>query len=76
MKILKGQHLHINHNRKGKFDAVALADFDSETEEFYPVAVARGCEVLGLTLGQHWLPGQEIPCRRTLCTITVEGGES
>lgn len=64
MKIIKGQHLHINHRRKGEFNAAALRDFDTDTEEFYPVAVAEGL-VEGIVT--DWEEGEKIPCRNTLC---------
>ncbi len=63
MKIEKGQKLIISHARKGVFNAIALQDFDTETEEWYPVATADYVE--GMV--NDWLPGESIPCRNTLC---------
>lgn len=82
MRIVKGQHLHINHLRKGSFDAVALRDFDTTDVEFYPIAVAsaplipvtlmRSLElIVGVSIRQYWAPGEEIPCRKSLCTLEV-----
>lgn len=63
MEIKKGQLLEINHQRKGTFVAVALQDFSSEEEPWFPVALAEGY-VKGLTEG--WVTGNEIPCRASL----------
>lgn len=69
MIITKGQHLHINHIRKGEFDAVATRDFDANIVEWYPVAVAKGNLVQGMAT--YWEPSEEIPCRKSLCTLTI-----
>ena len=71
MIILKGYHLHVKHNRKGEFDAVAIRDFDSETTEFYPFALAKGEYVVGLSTVKDWTGGEEIPCRKSQCTFTI-----
>ncbi len=71
MIILKGYHLHIKHSRKGEFDAIALRDFDTETTEFYPLALAKRNYVVGLSNFTYWQQGEEIPCRRSLCTFIV-----
>ena len=76
MNILKGQHLHINHIRKGEFDAVATRDFNTDAEEFYPVAVAKGYFIQGLAIATYWSPGDEIPCRKSLCTLTIIEAET
>ena len=71
MLIVKGQHLHVNHKRRGEFDAVATRDFDTDSEEFYPVAVAKGSLIKGFSVTTWWGPGDEIPCRKSLCTLTI-----
>ena len=63
MKIKKEQLLKISHKRKGVFVAVALRDFSSEEETWFPVALAEGY-VKGMTTG--WVAGEEIPCRASL----------
>jgi len=63
VKIKEGQLLKINHRRKGTFVAVALRDFNSEEETWFPVALVEGY-VKGMTTG--WVPGNEIPCRASL----------
>lgn len=73
MKIKKGELLEIIHTRKGNFKAVATRDFDTEKEEFYPVALHSGSPAklgigtagaLGLGLPKYeWDKGDEIPCR-------------
>lgn len=71
MFIKKGQKLVINDCRKGTFNAVATKDFDTETEEFYPVAC---CElVVGLT--RVWRTGDIIPARKNLCNILLAKSE-
>ena len=70
MEIKKGTRLEIRHSRKGIFTAVATADFDSEKEEFYPVAVAIG-EVDGFQTSGKWQTGENIPCRASFCTFKV-----
>lgn len=63
MEIKKGQKLNIVHARKGVFKAVALQDFDTEKEEWYPVATFEYVE----GMANDWLPGETISCRNTLC---------
>ncbi len=67
MRIKKGQKLQIKHNRSGKFKVIAEKNFDTETEEFYPVVLAKGQYVEGMA--SDWEEGDAIPCRRSLCTI-------
>ena len=46
----KNQLLLIKHQRKGTFKAVAIRDFDTETETFYPVAMAQKKTIFGITI--------------------------
>lgn len=72
MFIKKGQKLVINDRRKGTFKAVATKDFNTDIEEFYPVAC---CErVVGLT--KVWFTGDEIPARKSLCNISLVESEA
>jgi len=66
MRIKKGDVLLIEHERKGRFNAVATKDFDSEAEEFYPLVVADGV-VEGVSV--RWQKGDSIPCRGSFCKI-------
>lgn len=68
MFILKGTLLSVNHLRKGKFIGYAKEDFDSEKEVFYPILLA-GKIVRGLN--NDWENGDEVPCRNTLCKISI-----
>ena len=69
LKIKKGQRLRIEHRRKGTFTAIALRDFDSDEEAWFPVAPAEE-SVGGLgVLSGAWMPGEEIPCRASLARI-------
>lgn len=65
MIVKKGTGVTVKHSRTGVFDGVAKRDFDTETEEFYPIVAAQ--IVYGMVT--TWLPGEEVPCRNSLCTI-------
>lgn len=65
MIIKKGTGVTVNNARLGVFDGVAKRDFDTETEEFYPIVAAQIVHGMVTT----WLPGEEVPCRNSLCTI-------
>ena len=73
MRIKKGQLLKIDHARKGLFVAVALRDFESKEETWFPVATTERCDG---GLGTTWAPGEEIPCRasfvRSIEAVEVE----
>lgn len=62
MKIKRGEKLLVRCNRKGKYLAVAVDDFDTLKDEWYPVAVDQEIPVEGLT--QTWQYAEGIPCRR------------
>jgi len=69
MIIKKGTFLNVRHSRKGNFKGIATKDFDTEKEEFYPIAVMQEKPVEGLDT--EWKQGEEIPCRNTLCKIEI-----
>ena len=71
MKIAKGQILLVNHHRSDKWKGIAARDFDTETEEFYPIALAEEKPVRGLARETIWEMGDIMPCRNTLCKITI-----
>jgi len=62
MLIKKGQKLLIKHKRTGTFYALAMRDFDTKNESFWPVTACE--QVHGLNT--YWVPGEEIPCRQSL----------
>lgn len=68
MFIEKGTKVWVNHRRKGRFCGIAYRDFDTETEEFYPIIATQ--IVVGMST--DWNPGDKIECRGSLCTIKVE----
>jgi len=68
MKISKGTIVSVNHSRKGKFQAMAIKDFDTQKEEFYPLALVTP-RVKGMN--NDWVTGEEIPCRNSLCKIAT-----
>lgn len=65
MIIKEGTKLTVRHRRHGTFEGIAIRDFDTETEEFYPIATAE--YVNGMI--SEWFPGEDVPCRNTLCEI-------
>lgn len=65
MIIKKGTGVTVKNARLGVFDGIAKRDFDTETEEFYPIVTAQ--IVYGMVT--TWLPGEEVPCRNSLCKI-------
>lgn len=68
MKIKKGQIFTVRDKRKGVFQAKALEDFDTDTDEFYPVAtleIVIGCSTI-------WDVGERIPCRRGISSIFIQ----
>ncbi len=67
MIIKEGNVLKIKHDRKGTIMVIAERDFDPENEEFYPVKAAEA--VNGIHTVKKWLPGDHVPCKRSLCTI-------
>lgn len=71
MKIKKDQKITIRSRRKGIYKAIAVRDFDTETDDFYPVAALES--VRGIT--QVWKKGDLVPCRRTLSTVIVDPEE-
>lgn len=70
MKILKGTIVEVNSSRRGIFEGIALKDFDTETDEFYPIALHQEKMIRGMN--NEWENGEEIPCRKTLCTIKIK----
>jgi len=61
----------VRSQRKGDYKAIALKDFDSEKYEWYPVALAEEKTIVGMNRDNRWIVGDEMPCRRGLCTIEV-----
>ena len=72
MKVNKGTLLDVNHSRKGKFVGIAIRNFDTESETFYPIALAEN-KVIGAmsSMNDDWVEGDEIPCRNSLCEISL-----
>jgi len=68
VEIKKGQIVEVRHTRKGTFTGKATRDFDTEKEEWYPIAVYHDF-VKGMAMFTAWGNGDEIPCRNTQCTI-------
>lgn len=74
MKIKKDTLLDVNHSRKGKFLGIATRDFDTESETFYPIALAERKRLYAASVTYStidpWVIGDEIPCRNSLCQIS------
>ncbi len=72
MLIKKGQLVFVKSSRKGNYKAIALKDFDTENDEWYPVALAElGKSLVGMNKDNIWVAGDEVPCRRGLNTIEL-----
>ena len=65
--IKKGTVLTVQDSRKGTYTGIALEDFDTELDEFYPVAVHQPEPVRGMA--NEWGEGDSIPCRRGLSMV-------
>lgn len=72
MIIQKGTNLIVKDSRKGTYKATAIRDFDTETDEWFPVETKEW--VFGLQT--RWCPGEEIPCRKSLATICIDEEET
>ena len=68
MKVKKGALLNVRHNRSGNWKGIATADFDTETDEWFPIALAEE-EVSGIHM--IWKKGDDMPARRGLCTVSL-----
>lgn len=72
MKINKGDLLKIKSSRKGTYTAIATKDFDTETDEWYSVALAdKNKAIVGMNPDNLWIAGDEVPCRRGLCEVEL-----
>ena len=72
MKILKGTLLLVT-GRKGAWKGVALKDFDTDKDEWYPLASAQEEDIVGFNT--RWFKGEEVPSRRGVCTVEKIKGE-
>lgn len=62
MKIKKGQLLFVRAGiGKSDYKAIAESDFDTETDDWYPVILDQS-QLDGLS--KSWRKGDVIPCRR------------
>lgn len=66
MKIAKDEIVEVLHNRKGRFTAIALEDFDTDESEWFPLAVVERA-VHGMA--EDWVAGEKIPCRASMTDI-------
>jgi hypothetical protein len=71
MEIKKGTLLNVNNVRSGKWVGVATRDFNTDTITFYPIALAQQEPVDGLTTKAKWVEGDDMPCRNSLCKISI-----
>lgn len=69
MKLLKNTIVGVCHKRHGKFTGIVLKDFDTDVEEFYPIAVYQYDPVIGLST--VWNKGDEIPCRKSMVELFI-----
>ena len=66
MEIAKDEIVNVHHARKGTFRAIALDAFDTDVDEWFPLAVAEG-SVDGMS--EDWVAGEKIPCRATMTEV-------
>lgn len=71
MKIKKDQIVNVRHSRKGTFLGKALRAFDTEKEEWYPIAVGQKEPIQGASTGWEWVEGERIPCRAKFCELSL-----
>ena len=72
MKVSKGTLLDVDHTRKGKFIGIATRDFDTDSETFYPIALAEDKAISAMSImNDDWIKGDDIPCRHSLCQISI-----
>ena len=71
MKIQKGQLVKVHDCRKGNYIGIAAADFNTVTDEWYPVNLAQDKHVNGLQGGPKWFKGEDIPCRRGQAEVSI-----
>lgn len=69
MLIPKGTKLFVRHSRSGNWYGVATEKFDTEKDEWYPIALDQDETVHGLNTS--WEKGEEMPARRGLCRVTI-----
>lgn len=67
MFIKAGTRLMVSHKRKGRFEGKAARDFDTETEEFYPIITLE--RLSGMS--QDWEVGERVECRNDLTKIMI-----
>ena len=68
-KFKKFDKLIVKCVRKGTFNGVAMDDFDTETDEWFKIAVDQDEPVKGKTT--WWAKGEEIPCRQGLAKVSL-----
>ena len=71
MIIKKDTIIQVKSSRKGNYKAIALEDFDTEKDEWYPVALAEAKAIVGMNRNNLWIAGDKVPCRRGLCIIEL-----
>lgn len=63
MKFKKGDRVIVRSSRRGNYNGIALKDFDTVEDEWYPIAL---CDEVVEGLSTEWVEGEEMPCRRGL----------
>ena len=48
MKLNKNTIVKVNHKRFGEFTGIVLRSFDTDIEEFYPIALYQENKIFGL----------------------------
>ena len=69
MNIKKGTLLNVKHSRLGSWKGIAIRDFDTTKETFYPIVLAQEQTVEGIST--YWEMGELMPCKNSLCKIEI-----
>ena len=69
MKLNKNTIVKVNHKRFGEFTGIVLRSFDTDIEEFYPIALYQESKIFGLA---RWFEkGDVVPCRKEFVTLKI-----
>ena len=68
MLIKKGTILNINHNRKGKFLAIASVDIDTDNEWCHVKTLQN---INGINSVNKWQEGEEVTLRKGLFSAEI-----
>lgn len=68
MKFKEGDKVLVKHSRSGTWKGIVSKDFDTEKNEWYSVKLNQS---FAQGISNNWEMGENMPCRRGLCTISL-----